>query len=86
MSRLDVLRKFLLAEKPRWCLPVDIALTACLIAEDEYPGHEAIATHCGIHDVKAIMRSLKRLEAAGWIALKTNRYTDIQVRPEKLPK
>jgi hypothetical protein len=70
MSEPDaVLREFVNAPKPAWCIPSDVAVMSALIVLNsaEYPGHEAVGARCAIRDSKAVMRSLKRLEAAGWV-------------------
>jgi DNA-binding MarR family transcriptional regulator len=77
MSKADtVLREFLSATKPDWTIPTDVLLMAQLIAlVGEYPGHEAMSARCSLKDAKAVMRSLKRLEAAGWITKTDGEYT-----------
>jgi hypothetical protein len=69
MSKTDDLREFLLAPKPDWMLPVDVSVMANLILLNgaDYVGHEVIAARSGVADSKAILRSLGRLSAAGWI-------------------
>lgn len=65
------LTQFLLAPKPSWCIPADVAVLAVLAAGQDkpYPGHSIVSARSGLSaiDVKSLMRALKRLEAAGWI-------------------
>jgi hypothetical protein len=68
-ERIDALTRFLSAAKPDWCLTSDVVLTSLLILHSgqEYPGHAAIGEQMGVRNVGAILRSLSRLTAAGWV-------------------
>jgi hypothetical protein len=81
------LTQFLLAPKPSWCIPADVAVLAVLAAGQDkpYPGHSVVSARSGLSaiDVKSLQRALKRLEAAGWIEKKNDHYT---VVIDKLPK
>jgi hypothetical protein len=77
----EALKQFLLAPKPSWCIPADVAVLAVLSAglDKPYPGHSIVSARAGLssHDVKSLMRALKRLQAAGWIQMQKEK-TDYQ--------
>ncbi len=69
MSKTDeLLKEFLQAPKPSWVIPSDVAVMAQLIllGEIKYADRQAVCARCGLSDDKALLRSLKRMEAAGW--------------------
>lgn len=86
MNKVETLKEFLATPKPEWCLPVDVVLLAQLVLDEgkPYAGHEALAARCGLRDDKAIVRSLGRLKAAGWI-IKGDKGS-YSVQADKLPK
>jgi hypothetical protein len=86
MSKTDeVLRDFLAADKPDWCIPTDVLVTAQLISlKGEFLSYGDMAKRCGLSDLKAVQRSLTRLVIAGWAVKNEDRsYT---AQPDKLPK
>lgn len=88
MSKADEqLRQFLAVPKPAWAIPTDVSCLCVLIAcqNEPYPGHSVISARVGLSavDVKSLMRSLKRLEAAGWVVKQDGGY---KVCPDKFPK
>lgn len=67
-ERSDALFHFLASPKPEWCIASDVLLTALLIVHNDkfYPGHAAIGEQMAVAP-GAILRSLGRLTAAGWV-------------------
>lgn len=91
MSKADeMLREFLSAPKPDWMIPVDVCAMAQLIllGNDPYPGHEAMGIRCASRDQfgKAVLRALKKLEAAGWAYKHGGGYRAARDFMEKNPK
>jgi hypothetical protein len=88
--KTETLTEFLAAQKPEWCIALDVLLTAQLLLTDgqPYPGHKVLAARCGLSDDKAIVRSLGRLRASGWIVkIKTEKdEVEYSVQVNKLPR
>jgi hypothetical protein len=80
-----MLRQFLAVPKPDWAIPTDVAVMCVLITchGGEYIGHGALGDRCAIRDSKSVLRSLKRLEAAGWVQKHDGGF---RVLPDKFPK
>ena len=91
----ETLAWFLLAKKPDWAYPLDMCVTAYLIARADPEGKcepkvADMVSACCVVQFKSVRESLKRLAEHEWIAItyrggmgQPNTYT---VNFEKLPR